>query len=82
MVDLLAGDPVLLAFLVIGLGAGVGAIRGRGVASGLTAALFVGSAIGAIDESLSGAPGLALLRELGVHDGEVVPEAAEEGGRW
>ena len=66
MVDLLAGDPVLLAFLVIGLGAGVGAIHARGVALGPAAALFVGLAIGAIDESLSGAPGLALLRELGL----------------
>jgi putative transport protein len=66
VVDLLAGDPVLLAFLVIGLGAGVGAIHARGVALGPAAALFVGLAIGAIDESLSGAPGLALLRELGL----------------
>jgi putative transport protein len=66
VVDLLAGDPVLLAFLVIGLGAGVGAIRARGVALGPAAALFVGLAIGAIDESLSGASGLALLRELGL----------------
>lgn len=66
MVDLLAGDPVLLAFFVIGLGAGVGAIRAGGVALGPAAALFVGLAIGAIDESLSGAQGLALLRELGL----------------
>lgn len=66
MVDLLAGDPVLLAFLVIALGAGVGAIRVRSVALGPAAALFVGLGIGAIDESLSGADGLTLLRELGL----------------
>jgi putative transport protein len=66
VVDLLAGDPVLLAFLVIGLGAGVGTIRAWGVALGPAAALFVGLAIGAIDESLSGAQGLGLLRELGL----------------
>ena len=66
MVDLLAGDPVLLAFLVMGLGAGVGAVRAKGVALGPAAALFVGLAIGAVDESLSGADGLKLLQELGL----------------
>jgi putative transport protein len=66
VVDLLAGDPVLLAFLVMGLGAGVGAIHARGVALGPAAALFAGLAIGSVDESLSGAEGLGLLRELGL----------------
>lgn len=66
MVHLLAADPVLLAFLVIGLGAGVGAIRVRGVSLGPAAALFVGLAVGAVDASLSGAAGLSVLRELGL----------------
>ncbi len=66
MVDLLAGDPVLLVFLAIAFGAGVGAVRIKGVALGPAAALFVGLAIGAIDESLSGAQGLTVLRELGL----------------
>lgn len=64
--DLLADDPVLLTFLVIGLGAGAGTLRVRGVSIGPAAALFAGLAIGAIDESLSGADGLDVLRELGL----------------
>ena len=66
MVEMLAADPVLLAFLVIGLGAGAGALRIRGVSIGPAAALFVGLAVGALDESLSGAAGLDVLRELGL----------------
>ncbi|MGE0140026.1 MAG: hypothetical protein AB7R77_19620, partial [Ilumatobacteraceae bacterium] len=66
MVDHLAGDPVLLAFLVIAFGAGVGAVRIRGVSLGPAAALFAGLAIGSIDEQLSGAAGLGALRELGL----------------
>jgi putative transport protein len=66
VVDLLAGDPILLAFLVMGLGAGVGAVSVRGVSLGPAAALFVGLAFGAIDTSLSSAEGLTLLRELGL----------------
>lgn len=66
MVHLLADDPVLLAFLVIGLGAGVGAVRIKGVSIGPAAALFVGLAVGAIDPSLSDAAGLTVLRELGL----------------
>jgi putative transport protein len=66
VVDVLAGDPVLLAFLVIGVGAGVGTLRVKGIAVGPAAALFVGLGVGAIDESLSGAAGLPVLRELGL----------------
>jgi putative transport protein len=66
MVNLLADDPVLLAFLVIGLGAGVGAIRIKGISVGPAAALFVGLAVGAVDASLSGSAGLTVLRELGL----------------
>ena len=66
MIDFLRDAPILLAFLVVGIGAGIGAIRIRGVSVGPAAALFVGLAVGAIDDSLSGAEGLAILRELGL----------------
>jgi putative transport protein len=52
--------------LAIALGAGVGAIHIRGVGLGPAAALFVGLALGAVDERLSGAQGLSVLRELGL----------------
>jgi putative transport protein len=66
IVDVLADDAILLVFVAVGIGAGVGAVRIKGVALGPAAALFVGLAIGAVDESLSGADGLDLLRELGL----------------
>ena len=66
VVDFLADDPVLLAFLVVGIGAAIGSIRIWGVSIGPAAALFVGLAVGAVDESLSAASGLAILRELGL----------------
>ena len=58
MVDALADEPVLLALIVVGLGAGIGAVRVRGVSLGPAAALFAGLAVGSIDESLSAAAGL------------------------
>ena len=64
MVDFLADDPILLAFLVVGIGAAIGSIRIRGISIGPSGALFVGLALGAMDDSLSGANGLAILREL------------------
>jgi putative transport protein len=66
VVDFLADDPILLAFLVVGIGAAIGSIRIRGISIGPAAALFVGLAVGAVDESLSGAGGLTILRELGL----------------
>ena len=66
IVDVVADDAILLVFLTVGLGAGLGAVRIKGVALGPAAALFVGIAIGAFDESLSSAEGLGLLRELGL----------------
>jgi putative transport protein len=66
VIDFLADDPVLLAFLVVGIGAALGSIRIRGISIGPAAALFVGLAVGAVDESLSGASGLAVLRTLGL----------------
>ena len=66
IVDVVADDAILLVFLTVALGAGLGAVRIKGVALGPAAALFVGIAIGAFDKSLSSADGLALLRELGL----------------
>ena len=66
IVDVLADDAILLVFVAVGVGAGLGAVRIKGVALGPAAALFVGLAIGAADESLSGADGLELLRGLGL----------------
>ena len=66
IVDLFADDAILLVFVTVGVGAGLGAVRIKGIALGPAAALFVGLAIGAVDESLSGAAGLGVLRELGL----------------
>jgi putative transport protein len=66
VVDFLAGEPLLLLFVVVTLGAAVGSVRIHGVSVGPAAALFAGLAVGAIDESISGATGLPLLRELGL----------------
>jgi putative transport protein len=66
VIDVLADDSILLVFLVIALGAGIGAVRIKGVSLGPAAALFAGLAVGAVDESLSEADGLELLRELGL----------------
>src|SRR5262245_2790800 len=66
MVDFLADDTVLLVFIVVGVGAGLGAIRVKGIALGPAAALFVGLGVGAADEALSSSNGLNLLRQLGL----------------
>jgi putative transport protein len=62
VIDVLADDSILLVFLVIA----IGAVRIKGVSLGPAAALFAGLAVGAVDESLSEAGGLELLRELGL----------------
>ena len=66
LVDVFAGDSVLLVFVVMAAAATLGAVRFKGIALGPAAALFVGLGIGAIDKSLSGAAGLIQLRELGL----------------
>ncbi len=58
--------PVLLVFIVVGVGAALGMIRVRGISLGPAAALFVGLAFGAIDDSLTDAVELDVLRELGL----------------
>jgi putative transport protein len=52
IVDLLAGNQIILLFTVIGLGYLVGNIRIGGFSFGVTAVLFVGIAFGAIDSRL------------------------------
>lgn len=64
--DLLLDDVVLLVFLVIGISAGVGGVRVKGVSAGPAAALFVGLAVGALDEDVGATDGLGLLAELGL----------------
>lgn len=66
MVDFFVDDPVLLVFLVLGVGAGVGTFKVRGISFRPAAALFVGLAVGALDDALSGAIGLGPLREFGL----------------
>lgn len=52
-IDLLAANPVLLLFTVIGLGYLIGSVRLFGFSLGVAAVLFVGMAFGAIDERLA-----------------------------
>jgi putative transport protein len=66
MIQTLADNAVALAFLAIGLGAVIGAIRVKGVALGAAGALFAGLGIGAIDDTLGVAPGLATVKTLGL----------------
>ena len=66
LTEVFANDSVLLVFAVMAVAAALGSIRLRGVALGPAAALFAGLGVGAIDESLSGGEGLAVLRELGL----------------
>lgn len=51
-IDLLAANPLLLLFVVAGIGYPLGAIRVRGTSLGVAAVLFVGLAVGAISPSL------------------------------
>ena len=53
MIDLLAGNPLLLLFTVIGLGYLVGSVKIAGFKLGVVAVVFVGIAIGALDPRLA-----------------------------
>jgi putative transport protein len=66
VIDTLTTNPVALALLAIGLGAIIGAIRVKGVALGAAGALFAGLGIGAINDDLGAAPGLAVIKTLGL----------------
>lgn len=52
MIDILAGNPLLLLFTVSAIGYLIGRIRIGGVSLGVAAVLFVGLAFGAIDQRL------------------------------
>jgi putative transport protein len=66
VVDFLADDALLLAFVVIAIGAAAGAVRLWGVALGPAAALFAGLAFGAWDKRLTEAGSLAAYQTLGL----------------
>jgi putative transport protein len=53
IIDLLAGNQIILLFTVIGLGYLIGSIRVGGFSLGVVAVLFVGIAFGAIDSRLA-----------------------------
>lgn len=66
MPDVLIDDPIALVLLVMGVSAAVGGIRAAGVALGPAAALFVGLAVGALDDRIAGGSGLGVLRQFGL----------------
>jgi putative transport protein len=63
MIELLAEHPILLLFVVAGLGYALGQIRVKGVRLGVAAVLFVGLGIGALDPRLTLPP---IIFELGL----------------
>lgn len=65
MVGLLSDHALILAFLTIGLGAALGAVRVGGVSLGPAGALFIGLAFGA-NRDLAETPGLPLLQTFGL----------------
>ena len=60
----LIDNPVLLLFVVIGVGGALGTVRVKGVALGPAAALFVGLAVSAYDERLANTP--AIVSQIGL----------------
>lgn len=53
MIELLAEHPILLLFIVAGLGYALGHVNVKGVRLGVAAVLFVGLALGALDPRLT-----------------------------
>jgi len=60
----LIDNPLLLLFVVVGVGAALGSIRVRGVSLGPAAALFVGLAASAYDERLANTP--VIVTQIGL----------------
>lgn len=60
----LIDNPVLLLFVVIGVGGALGSVRVKGVALGPAAALFVGLAVSAYDDRLANTP--AIVSQIGL----------------
>jgi putative transport protein len=85
----LIDNPLLVLFLVVGVGAALGSIRVRGVSFGPAAALFVGLAVSAADSKLANTPsivpqiGLALfIYTVGLASGpSFLAEVRRGGGR-
>ena len=83
----LADDPLLLLFVVVGLGAALGRVRIGGIGLGPAAALFVGLAFSAVDADLANTPpiiptlGLALfIYTIGLASGPSFVEGFRQGG--
>jgi putative transport protein len=60
----LIDNPLLLLFLVVGIGAALGQVRIKGIALGPAAALFVGLAFSAFDDRLANEP--AIVPQIGL----------------
>lgn len=63
---LLEDNPLLVLFLVVGLGGALGRVRIRGVGLGPAAALFVGLAFSAVDADLANVPAIVPTLGLGL----------------
>lgn len=87
MIDVLADNPVLLVFVVLGLGAALGAVKVRGVSLGPAGALFAGLALSAVDDRLAipeivGPLGLALFTyTIGLASGPAFFSSLRSQGR-
>ncbi|MEQ9163559.1 MAG: hypothetical protein RLN74_12680, partial [Ilumatobacter fluminis] len=64
--SVLADNPLLVLFLVVGLGGALGRVRVRGVGLGPAAALFVGLAFSAVDADLANVPSIVPTLGLGL----------------
>jgi putative transport protein len=64
--EFLLDDTIALVLLVMGVSAAIGSVRFGGVTLGPAAALFVGLLVGALDDTIAGDGGLAVLREFGL----------------
>lgn len=77
MINTLVDHPILLLFVILAIGAGLGAVRVRGISLGPAGALFAGLALSAIDDRLAvpevvGTLGLALFTyTIGLASGAV-----------
>jgi putative transport protein len=63
-VSVLIDNPLLVLFLVMGVGAAIGSVRLGGIALGPAAALFAGLAVAAYDERLANTP--AIVPQVGL----------------
>ncbi len=63
---MLIDNPLLLLFLVMGVGAALGSVRIGGIALGPAAALFAGLAVSAYDDRLANTPVIVTQIGLGL----------------